>query len=354
MKRTLSFLFFFSLFVAACSPSAATPTEATAIENTPQPALLLESTPISTLTAEAPTEVQPTATNIPTIAPSTTIPGQPNAIQFAANGTYTDIADSIATGGSKTYSVNAMKGQIMSVSVLPQVPDGNWRYVYLNIKGADGSVLCPQAPDTACMFWRGVLPSSQDYFITLTIDSDMSALQFVMRVAINPPGEDVQYFQYANPASGISLTYPDTFAPAIPVYGNYKISPELTLHLIDSRTYEKTNLSEAYLLISSTSDSQIVATCTKPNESGGGPEQIIGNEVINGITFVHSALDGAGAGNYYHQEIYRMTNQDVCYEVIYFIHSTNIGNYPPGTVTEFDSNTLMQKLYSVFSTFTIK
>jgi hypothetical protein len=128
----------------------------------------------------------------------------------------------------------------------------------------------------------------------------------------------------------------------------------LTLHLIDSKTYEKTNLSEAYLFISSTTDSQIVATCTEPNQNAGGPEELIGNEVINGLTFVHSTSEGAGAGNYYQQEIYRMVNKNMCHEVIYFVHYTNIGNYPPGIVTEFDRNALTQKFYSVFSTFTIK
>jgi hypothetical protein len=97
-----------------------------------------------------------------------------------------------------------------------------------------------------------------------------------------------------------------------------------------------------------------VTTCTDPNPNGGGPEQVVGNEVINGYTFVHSTSDGAGAGNYYQQEIYRMVNKSVCYEVIYFIHYTNVGNYTPGTVTEFDSVALMQKFYGVFSTFTIK
>jgi len=202
------------------------------------------------------------------------------------------------------------------------------------------------------MFWRGVLPSSQDYFVTLTPNGDVP--QFVMRVAINPPGKDAQYLQYNNSATGLSLTYPDTFAPAIPVVGNYKTDPELTLHFIDSKAYDKTNLSEVYLFISSTSDAQVVATCTEPNQNGGGPEQVISNEAVNGFTFVHSTSEGVGAGNIYEQEIYRMVNKNVCYEVIYFIHSTNIGNYTPGTVTEFDRDALIKKLYGVFSTFTIK
>ncbi len=354
MKRIISFFTSTSLnagfllsFLAACSSPLPVPIQTTVIENTALPAESVQFTPIPTFTAE----VQPTA-SFPTFTPPTALPGQPNVIQFAANGTYADITDAIAFGSSKTYSINAMKGQIMSISVLPQIPDGGWGYIPMQIKGADGSILCPQSADSDCMFWRGVLPSSQDYYVTLTPNGDVP--KFVMRVAINPPGKDAQYFPYNNPVTGLSLTYPDTFAPAIPVVGNYKIIPELALHLIDAGAYDKTNLSEVYLFISSTSDTQVVTTCTEPNQNGGGPEQVVGNEVVNGYTFVHSTSAGVGAGNIYEQEIYRMVNKNICYEVTYFIHSTNIGNYPPGIVTEFDRNAITQKLYSVFSTFTIK
>lgn len=349
MKKIIITMFLFSLLIASCAAPTSAPVQPSVIENTALPTF----TPIPTFTEEADAAIQPAVdilTSTPTPPPVLT--GEMNIIQFNANGTYADITDSIALGSSRTYLVNAAKGQIMSISVLPQIPDGGWGYMPMQIKGADGKILCPQLPDTACLYWRGILPSSQDYFITLTPDGDIP--KFVMRVAINPPGKDVQFFQYTNPISGVSLTYPDTFAPAISVYGNYKTNPELTLHLIDSKSYEKTNLSEAYLFISSTSDSQVVATCTEPNQSGGGPEQILGDEVINGFTFVHSTSDGAGAGNYYQQEIYRMVNKNVCHEVIYFIHSTNVGNYTPGTVTEFDRDALTQKFYDIFSTFTIK
>jgi hypothetical protein len=279
-------------------------------------------------------------------------PGQPGEIRFAANGTYADVADSIAMGASKTYTLNAMKGQVMSISILPQIPSGDWGFIPMQVKGADGKVLCPQADNSQCMFWRGVLPVSQDYFVTLAPVSNVP--QFVMRVAINPPGKDVQYFQYNNSATGVSLTYPDSFAPAIPVVGNYKSDPELTLHFIDSKMYDKTNLSEVYLFVSSTSDAQTVATCTEPNQNGGGPENPAGNEVINGITFVHSTSEGAGAGNYYQQEIYRTVSMGVCHEVIYYLHYTNVSNYTPGTVTEFDRDAVLQQLGGIFSTLTIK
>jgi hypothetical protein len=128
----------------------------------------------------------------------------------------------------------------------------------------------------------------------------------------------------------------------------------LTLQLIESELYEKTNLSEVYLMVSSTAEAQTVATCTEPNQSGGGPEYPVGDEVINGLTFVHSTSEGAGAGNFYQQEIYRTVQNNICHEVIYFIHFTNVSNYTPGTVTDFDRDIVMQSLNGIFSTLTIK
>ncbi len=342
MKKILSLLLLIVL-LAACAAPAVESEVVQSVQLTP----IRTFTQIPTLTAIPPT-VAPTE-GFPTFTPPTALPGQPNEIRFAANGTYADVVDSIATGASKTYSLNAMQGQVMSVSILPQASAAST--ISMQIKGADGSVLCPKSADEQCLFWRGALPASQDYFVTLTPDGE--GLQFVMQVAINPPDRGFQYFDFKS-ATGLSLTYPDTFAPALSVQGNYKAEPELTLQLIDSELYEKTNLSEVYLFVSSTAEAQTVATCTEPNQSGGGPEYPVGDEVINGLTFAHSTSEGAGAGNYYQQEIYRTVYQNVCHEVIYFIHYTNASNYTPDTVTEFNRDAVMRNLQAVFSTIAIK
>ena len=358
MKRILSILtstlfrtgFLLSLLLTACSATATAPVRPAVIDDTPLPGQLIEFTPIPTLT----TEIQPTA-KLPTLTPPATQSGQPNVIRFDANGTYTDITDSIALGSSKTYSINAMKGQIMSISILPKIPAGGWGYIPIQIKGADGSILCPQSADSECMFWRGVLPSSQDYFVTLTPNSDANVPQFTLRVAINPPGKKEQTFQYKNPMTGLTLVYFDQFAPSLfPSSANNKTNPELMLQFIDTNFYVNTNLGEVYFLLGSSSDPQIIATCTAPNQTGGALEEVNGSEVINGYNFIHSQAMGAGAGNIYEQEIYRTVSKNVCYEAIYFIHYLNFGNYAPGAVTEFDSKSLMQKLSDVLSTFIIK
>lgn len=347
MKKTLYLLFVF-LFVFACSLPG-TGQESMTEEVVPTQVADIappSATPLPTLPPPS-----PSFTAIPTLAPEATITPMPlpqqvlpsNVIRFAPGGTYADVQDNVASGAVRTYLLAAAKGQVMSVSV-------NGGYFPLQVQGQDGTVLCP-VQNEECVFWRGTLPLSQDYYITVKSGGDQS--NFILRVAVNPPGQSVQQFAYQNSSSGISLRYPDTFAPALPVVGNYKTEPELSLRYIDTKAFEKTNLSESYLFVSSTKKPDIVATCTEPNQNAGAPEQLIGTEAVNGYTFTHFTSEGAGAGNYYQQEIYRTVQNNTCYEVIYYIHSTNAGNYEPGTVTEFDRNAVLNELYGVFASFKI-
>ena len=60
----------------------------------------------------------------------------------------------------------------------------------------------------------------------------------------------------------------------------------------------------------------------------------------NGVRYSVGNFGDAGAGNRYEQTVYaRDTGRD-CIAVRLFIHSTNIGNYDPGTVREFDRKAL--------------
>lgn len=327
--------------LSACNMSSGTPTVvATDIAETVSPTL-------------APATVVTSSPEVQTPVSTPLAAEQSNTIRFEAGGTWMDLPDSVNSGMSKTYTLNAMEGQIMSVSVRSGDGTGEWGFFPLEIKGNDGVILCPAVVNTDCDFWRGALPSTQDYFITVKPGGSLT--DFTLRVAINPPGKAEQFFQYENPATGLSITYSDPFAPAVfPSFANTKTNTELVLQFVDSTFYDKTNLSEVYFLLGSSADPLMVATCTDPNESGGVPEELKGNEMFNGYAFAHSQAAGAGAGNIYEQEIYRVALNNICYEAIYFIHYSNIGNYPAGAVTEFDRNTLMKKLGSILSTFEIK
>ena len=61
----------------------------------------------------------------------------------------------------------------------------------------------------------------------------------------------------------------------------------------------------------------------------------------NGVTYSVASSSGAGAGNFYEETVYAITGSVPCTAVRYFIHSTNIGNYDPGTVKEFNRAALL-------------
>lgn len=349
MKRILFPMLSVVLLASACSgvfPFSAPAVQPAAVSELPQPSPTVKSTAIPTFTPRP--EVIPSPTFTPPVTPIDPI----YRIEFGPDGTYTDVIDSIPTGESRVYSVSAAQGQVMSISSFPQVPDGSWGYLSMKITGTNGVSLCPLAADQECTFWRGELPASQEYFVTLTANGEIP--EFSMRIAINPPGKSVQYFEYRDLSAGISMIYPDAFAPAVAVTANNKLPPQLSLHYIESAQYEQTNLSEVYLILGSSAEAQAVAACADANAVGGAMEVPMGTRTVNGLEYTHFSAEGAGAGNYYLQEIFRAAKNGRCYEVIYFIHYTNIGNYPPGVVTEFDQQAILDALDGIFETLKVK
>jgi hypothetical protein len=340
------------LFTSSCSfqVNVLEPQASTTI----QPSLTPVSTP--TLTVSSPTITltpQPLPTETPSALPPVTT-GPSNAtsgvpIVFAPNATSQLVVGNIPNGSNQTYSLKAFKGQIMSVSILPENPDMQGTF-QLEIKGADGAELCPLS-NMECFFWRGVLPSTQEYFIKVIAQTGEA---FSMRVAINPPGTVSQTFTYADPQGRFTLSYPDDFAPA-----NYrgaqitKSPPDFTLQDIDTQQFASTNLIEVYFLLDASDDPQQVDVCTQPLNFDQ-PETELGDTTINGITYSKSQGGGVAAGNIYEQVYYRTVHNGSCYEIIYFVHYGNIGNYAPGAVTEFDRTALYQQLDEIFASLILK
>ena len=346
MKK-ITFFLVVLLFLIACSMPSIIATEAPALVALPTSPTARPFT--SGLIISSPTP-------FPTLPPTLTPMPLPqtfssNTIQFDLNGTWKDILDNVLSGNSKVYTLNAMQGQIMSVSVF--APGGDSKSFPIQVQGRDGTVLCPVEQNTECYFWRGALPISQDYFITVKSGGELT--KFILRVAINPLESSEQTFGYNDPATGSRFLYSDQFAPmGLPSLLNNKTDLRAALQLIDTNSYVNTNLGEAYFAFGSSKNSEIVATCTDLNKNSGAPETEHGKELINGYNFTYSVAFDAGAGNVYSQHIYRMADRGVCYEAIFFIHYSNIDNYPPGVVKEFDQEGLLQKFKGILSTFKTK
>jgi hypothetical protein len=75
------------------------------------------------------------------------------------------------------------------------------------------------------------------------------------------------------------------------------------------------------------------------------------SETINGVKFNVVETDGVGAGNVMGGVAYRSFHRSRCYELDIRIASSNIANYDPGTVKEFDSDAVHLPLKMVLNTF---
>jgi len=332
------------IITSACSfnTQVITPEPTAVTEST----LVIEPSPISSAT------LVPTSTFAPTL-PSTPVPVNVDTIpiRFAPNGTYLDLVDSISTGTSKTYTVSASKGQIMSVSVKLQ-PQTEWSYLTMRLTGTDGAILCSASDGSDCgPFWRGVLPSTQEYQIRLT--SAGAASNFTLRVAVNPPGVQTQSFQYVSSVTGARFSYTDEFAPVrtldIPLF---KFTPEFALFYI-GQDFAGSNFSEGYLSFGSSTDAALVPGCLDVSPLVSN-EHIIDTVNINGRQFTHSAGNDAGSNQRYEHVVYRTIQNATCYEIQYFIHSFNPEVFlPQRVIPEYDHTALLNKFGQALSTFVL-
>jgi len=109
-----------------------------------------------------------------------------------------------------------------------------------------------------------------------------------------------------------------------------------------------TNLAEAVVAIGTNPDPDALAKCGKAADS---EEKSSGTININGAEFNSFDATGVGAGNLYESKIYRTVHNGSCYEIVEMLHSGNIGNYPAGTVKEFDKPKFSGFLEKIVQTF---
>jgi hypothetical protein len=195
--------------VAACAPT--NPTAAPPPATVPPTAALTPTTaptsPLPTMGAETPT-VPATAAPVGTAviatvaAPATAIPTAGEAIrriQFPPGGTSANVEGDLLPAGSARYVLGAQGGQTLFATVTTSQGQAA-----LSIAGADGTVLI--SPMGGVNSWSGVLPSTQDYYITVRGAPDMPT-HYLLSVSIpplTPPGPDVRRITF--PPGGTSAT----------------------------------------------------------------------------------------------------------------------------------------------------
>lgn len=162
---------------------------------------------------------------------------------------------------------------------------------------------------------------------------------------------------YKNTDPAFSLAYPEgVTVDSQNVYGSLGPNKEIrgVKFTIPHAITEGTNLSQDTGLIvqimpnTRCSVSDFVDLSAVINNSSTGDSTV----AVNGTIYQVVQTSDAGAGNYYEETVYVDTGR--CVAVRYFIHSTNIGNYDPGTVQEFDKEAVVSLFDSIFRTLEIK
>ncbi len=144
---------------------------------------------------------------------------------------------------------------------------------------------------------------------------------------------------YASSTLGFSVRYPQKYAVAQYLYTN--LGPTVPAipgvkFTIPPTESAGTNLGgDTYVGV------EQIATSTCSADLFLDNPQNMRTITDNGVTYSVASTSGAGAGNFYEETVYAIPNSRPCVGVRYFVHSTNIGNYTPGTVTPFDHAALI-------------
>ena len=74
----------------------------------------------------------------------------------------------------------------------------------------------------------------------------------------------------------------------------------------------------------------------------------------NGVEYSVASTSDAGAGNFYEEQVYALAGTHPCTAVRYFIHSTNVGNYSPDSIREYDRQALLQAFDAIRFSLTLQ
>ncbi len=150
-----------------------------------------------------------------------------------------------------------------------------------------------------------------------------------------------------------TVSYPKDFvlSKKATARGGFLGNPLVTMAFPDgSFATPKSNFSEGYATVSSNKSKNTESKCfAKPAEATGEFVDVDTNTTMKRI----DASD-AGAGNLYTSRIYRTLYDNVCYEVALTVHTTNVDNYDPGTVVEFDKEQAFAILETIRNSFKLR
>lgn len=164
------------------------------------------------------------------------------------------------------------------------------------------------------------------------------------------------WITYENKTANFQISYPQNYSIKVDeslASSGFSYLGKPLLEIDAPKTvFKGTNLQEALVLISSSSSPLGLANCNKLSSFPTENSDILKDEIIiHDIPFYTGTRVGAAAGNRYASQIYRTAYRNTCIEINLLLHSTNIENYPAGSIQPFDAAAMEAKLQSILYTF---
>ncbi len=154
--------------------------------------------------------------------------------------------------------------------------------------------------------------------------------------------------------SGVTFVYPEILALVdAPIRD--------TLYDFDTIAYFKfheffatgTNLSnDSYIEIKNTNDERYSCVSVHSEEDVGKVKSII--KIVGQYNWQRTEKRDAGAGNFFEELSYETNEVPYCLTVYMYLHSTNIDNYDPGTINEFDRIKIEDAIQTILGTLRVE
>lgn len=167
-------------------------------------------------------------------------------------------------------------------------------------------------------------------------------------VAVSNIGGQESWNVFASSTLGYSIKYPAGFTVTTP-YAYQALGPGKDIagvkFTIPASMATGTNLSaDSYVSVEQLSASAASCSASLFLGSQVGSTTMLSD---NGVDYSVAVGNDAGAGNLYEEHVYAIPGSSACTAVRYFIHSNQIGNYPPGMVTQFDKTTILSQFDAI-------
>jgi hypothetical protein len=346
MRSRILFLFAASLLIACAldvSESKPQPIRPIMVDEIPitttKPGITSTAAPSSTPTASAThsPSPQPSATSSP--APSATQAQAPETqrITFAPEAVSAHVEGKLDV--ERTYLLNARGGQIMTLYLDADALDTDFE-----VRGADG-VLLFKKDSIFQPFWRGTLPRSQDYQITLQPVS--YGKPFRLSITVNPRGVPTTWTTYELGDLGLWVDVPDDFALQLEssMYSFTWLPELLSLNYVDNQAWVRTNLREVGLTFGAIPE---LEACLQPHPAEIASEEL----VLDGIRYRVGVIESAGGGERSLFRQYRSADLGVCFELTSKINYTSMAIFAGMDVDieSYDAQALEARIHAILRT----